>query len=210
MRSDLVSKGADGFGIEDVASQRLRHFEMVADEPPHLIAFFQIEFQASEQTICQLHALYGVVAGAAGLSGVMHQQCEEEQIETVDFFKQSGKASFPGGLRLAEGVHIVDDEEGMFVDGITVVGVADDQRVDAMEFGNEQLENAQGMHGTQRVRSVRSQQNLAQAVPQKRTFWYVHVEHRQGIGQAVFRMLGQAIAMRRDQSEHAQDSLGPG
>ena len=107
----------------------------------------------------------GVIAGAAGLAGVVHEQREQKQVEAVDFGQEPGETLFPLVMRLAEGVDVIDDEEGVLVDGVAMVGVADDERVDAMEFGDEQLEDSEGVHGAQSMGGVGADQNFAQAVP---------------------------------------------
>ncbi len=49
----------------------------------------------------------------------------------------------------------------MLVDRVAMIGVANDQCIDAVELGDEQLQDPQGMHGAQRVRGVGAEQDLA-------------------------------------------------
>ena len=64
-------------------------------------------------------------------------------------------------MRLAERMNIVDGEEGMLVDGVAMIGIANYQGVDAVEFGDQQLQDAQGMHRAQSVSGVGPEQDLA-------------------------------------------------
>ncbi len=210
LRSCFFGKGANGFGVENVAAHSHRHFQVIADEPPYQIALFGIQFQPGKQAIGQLHTLHRMVAAAAGLPRVVHEYREEEEVEAIDLREQGRKAPFPGKLRLAQGVNIVDDQKGMLVDGVAMIGVANDQRVNAVELGNKQFQDAECVHGAQRVRGVRSEQDLAQTVPQEWTFGDVHIEHRESVGQAVFGILRQPVAVRRDQREDAKNSLRAG
>jgi hypothetical protein len=148
-----------------------------------------------------------MVAGAPSLARVMHKQGEEEEVEPVDLRQQGSKALFPRNVRLAQGMNIVDDQEGMLVDRVAMIRIANDQRVDAVELGNQQLQNAQGMHGAKRVRGVWPEQYLPQPIPQKGSLRYVHIEHRECVGQAILCILRQPVAMRSDQGKHPQNTL---
>ena len=55
------------------------------------------------------------------------------------------------------------------------------------------LENAERVHGAQRVRGPRAQQHLAQAVPQKWAFGHLHSEHGERVGNAVFGSVAEAV-----------------
>ena len=140
----------------------------------------------------------------------MHEQRQEEEVEAVDLGQQGGKAPLPGKVRLAQGMHVIDHQEGVLVDGVAMIRVADDQGVDAVELGDEQLQDAQRMHGAQRVRGVGPEQNFAQTVPQEGSFGDVHIEHRERVGKAVFGVLRQPVAMRRNHGEDAENSFGAG
>jgi len=94
-------------------------------------------------------------AGAARLAGVVQQQCQQEQIEAIDLRKQLRQALFIVVCWRAQAMHIVDTKEGVLVDGVAMITVANHQRIDAMEFGNQHFQHAQRMHGSQRMRSVR-------------------------------------------------------
>src|ERR1700743_3261812 len=104
-----------------------------------------------------------MVAGAARLASVVHKKREQKKVEAVDFRQQSGKALFPVVRGLAQSVHVVDDEKSMLVDSVAMVRVADDERIDAVKFGNDQLEHAERVHGAQGMRGVRPKQDFTQA-----------------------------------------------
>ncbi len=127
-----------------------------------------IEVEAGQEAVGQLDALAGVLAGAAAFAGVVQQQCQKEKIEAIDFGKQLREAVFVVVGGLAQAVHIVDGEKGVLVDGVAVIAVADDESVDAVELGDEHLENAESVHGAERVRGVGAEQDFAQGIPQIR------------------------------------------
>ena len=146
-----------------------------------------------------------VLAGAAGLAGVVQQQGKEEEIEAVDFREQLRQALLVLVGGRAQGVHVVDDEEGVLVDGVAVVAVADDERVDAVELGNQHLKNAERVHGAQSVRGVRTEQHFAQRVPKVGAFGNGDGQHGQRVGDAVFSGLRERVAVRGHEREDAQD-----
>ena len=65
-----------------------RHLQVIADQPPHLVAFFRVEFQSRQQAIGQLHTLHRVIAAAPRLPRVVHQHRQEEEVEPVDLRQQ--------------------------------------------------------------------------------------------------------------------------
>ena len=124
--------------------------------------------------------------------------------------QQRGEALLPVVSRLAQGVHVVDDQEGVLIDGVAMIGVADDQRINAVEFGNDKLKHAERVHGAQGVCGVGADQDFAQAVPKKWTFGHLHGKHRQSFGDVVFGTLTQLVAVGGDKSEDAQNTVGVG
>ena len=72
--------------------------------------------------------------------------------------------------RLAKAVHIVDGQERVLVNGVAVIAIANDERIDAVEFRDQHLQHAQRVHRAQRVCGVRSEQHFAQGIPQIRAF----------------------------------------
>ncbi len=134
-RADLVGESADVFWVEDVAAHGVGHFKMQADELEDGLALFGVEVEAGKEAVGELDGLDGVIASAAALAGVMKQEREQEEIEAIDFGQQLREAVLVVLRGLAEGVDVVDGEEGMLVDGVAVVAVADDESVDAVELG---------------------------------------------------------------------------
>ena len=136
---------------------------MQADELENRLALFGVEVEPRQEAVGQLDALAGMLAVAAALAGVVQQQREQEQIEAVDLRQQLRQALFVVVRRLAQAVHVVDGQEGVLVDGVAVIAVANDQRVDAVELGNQHLQHAERVHGAQRVRGVRARAALRAA-----------------------------------------------
>jgi hypothetical protein len=86
--------------------------------------------------------LVGVISAASCFARIVHQQSQKEEIETVDLGQQCGEALLPVLVRLAQAVNVVNYQEGVLIDGIAMVGIADHQRIDAVELGDQQLQNA--------------------------------------------------------------------
>ena len=83
--------------------------------------------------------------------------------------------------KLLEAVHVVDGEEGVFIDGIAVIAVANDQGIDAVEFGDEHFKNAEGVHGAESMGGVGAKQHFTQGVPQIGPFGNVDSERGKGV-----------------------------
>ena len=194
--------------IEDVAAHGVRHFEMQADELEDGLALFGVEVEAGEEAVGELDALAGVFAGAAALAGVVEQQREQEEIEAVDFRQQLRKAVFVVVRGLAQAVDVVDGEEGVLVDGVAVVAVADDEGVDAVELGDEHLQHAESVHGAKSVGRVGAEQDFAQGVPEIGALGDVDGEGGQSVGDAVFGGLRERVAMGGHEREDAQNGGG--
>ena len=144
----------------------VRHFEMQADELENGVALLGVEVEAGEKAVGQLDALLRMLAGAAALAGVVQEQGEEEEVEAIDFRQQLGEALLVLVGGRAQGVDVVDDEEGVLVDGVAVIAVADDERVDAVELGDEHFQNAERVHGAESMSGVRAEKHFAQSVPE--------------------------------------------
>ena len=181
---------------------------MQADELENRLALFGVEVEAGEEAVGQLDALAGVFAGAAALAGVVQQQGEQEEVEAVDFGEQLREALLVVVRGLAQAVHVVDGEEGVLVDGVAVIAVADDQGVDAVELGDEHFQHAESVHGAERVGGVGAEQDFAQGVPQIGALGDVDGEGGQGVGDAVFGGLRERVAVGGHQREDAQDGGG--
>ena len=82
--ADLLREAAHVFKVEDVAAQGEGHFEVEADELEDGLALLGIEVQTGEEGVGQFDALAGVLAGAAGLAGVMEQEGQEKEVEAVN------------------------------------------------------------------------------------------------------------------------------
>ena len=85
-----------------------------------------------------------------------------------------------------EPVQVFNGDQGMFVHGIAVVIVANHQRVDGLKFGEQQVKQAEPVHGAQRSRRVRHDQNLAERLPQVRNGREPLLNSREGRFHRVF------------------------
>src|SRR4029077_3763718 len=86
---------------------------------------------------------------------VMKQKREIEEIGLLKLFEEFGVALVPFRLRLAEGMEIFDSHESVLVNGEAVGIVANDERVNGAKLGQKQSEQAERVHGAQRVGRVR-------------------------------------------------------
>ena len=103
---------------------------------------------------------------------------------------------------------IVDGEEGVLVDGVAVIAVANHKGVDTVELGDEHFQNTEGVHGAESMSGVRPEKDRTEGVPQVRAFGDVDSERGQGICDAVFGSLRKRVAVRSHEGEDAQDGAG--
>jgi hypothetical protein len=134
---------------------------MEADEVEDGLALLGVEVEAGEESVSQLDALSSVLAGAPGFAGVVEEQGKEKKVEAVDFREQLSEALFVIVGGLAKTVDVMDGQEGVLVDGIAVIAVADDQCVNAVKLGDEHFKHAECVHGAEGVCGVGSEQDFA-------------------------------------------------
>ena len=206
--ADFVREAADIFKIEDVAAKGVGHFEMETDELEDGFALFGVEVEAGEEGIGEFDTLRGVFSGAAGLAGVVEQESKQKQVEAVDLRQKLREAMLVVAGGLAEAVDVVDGEEGVLIDGVAVIAVANDQGVDAVELGDEHFKNAEGMHGAQGVRGVGAKQDFAKGIPEVGAFGDVDGEGGERVGDSVFSGLRKRVAVGGHHGEDAEDGRG--
>src|ERR1700690_1551267 len=83
-------------------------------------------------------------------------------------------------------MQVFDGEEGMLVDRVAMIEVADDEGFNSFEFRQKQSEQTQRVHGTQGVGGVRLQQRLLQIEPEFSASWRRRGERRQSLLDLVF------------------------
>jgi len=119
-----------------------------------------------------------------------------------------GKALFVVVSGLEEAVDVIDDQEGVLIDGVAVIAVADNQGVNAVKLGDEHLENAEGVHGAEGMSGVGAEEDFAQGIPEVRAFGDVDGQGGQCVGDAVFGGLRKGVSVSGHQREDAQDGAG--
>jgi hypothetical protein len=144
---------------------------------------------------------------------------EEEEFGVREVGEEAAEAMLPlregigtaGGEGLggrAQGVEGVDEDEGVFVDGIAVVGVADDKGVDAEELGDDEFEDAESVHGAEGFTGVGRFEDVAEVVPERGTFFEVGGEEGKRGLETVFSFGGEFAAVFGDGLEEVEDDLG--
>ena len=83
----------------------------------------------------------------------------------LEFAQDVGEFLFPVGGFAAEILEIFDGDEGMGVDGVVMIEIADDQRIDGSEFGEKADQNALRVHGAEGVGGVRGDEDLLEVRP---------------------------------------------
>src|SRR5438876_298606 len=76
------------------------------------------------------------------------------------------KTAFQIARGSAQSVNILNCDAGLLIHRVTVEVIADNQRIDVLEFREQIRKKPQPMHGTQRLTSMKQHQNLAEIVPQ--------------------------------------------
>src|ERR1700690_704379 len=83
-------------------------------------------------------------------------------------------------------MQVFDGEEGMLVDRVAMIEVADDEGFNSFEFRQKQSEQTQRVHGAQGVGGGRLQQRLLQIEPEFSASWRRRGERRQSLLDFVF------------------------
>jgi hypothetical protein len=107
----------------------------------------------------------------------VEKQAKEEQLGALEFGEDFPKLLLPAALgRAASGgrgssprsqrLQVLDGHQGMLVHGVAVVEIADDQTINDAEFREERRQQAQAVHGTQRISRVRLEQDATQGRPE--------------------------------------------
>ena len=89
-----------------------------------------------------------------------------------------------------------------------MIAVADHQRIDAVELRDQHLQDSQSVHRAQGMSRVRSQQHLAQRIPQVGSLGNRDRQNRQRVGNAILGRLRQRVPVCGHQREDAQDGRG--
>ncbi len=98
----------------------------------------------------------------------------------------------------------------MFVDGVAMVGVADDEGVDAVELGEDELQDAEGVHGTEGRAGALADEDGGEPLPEPRALFKIGREQRDGVGDALFGGRGEGCAGGGERSEGREHNLGIG
>ncbi len=212
VRADPLREAADRFRIKDVAPKGGRHIEVAFDKTQDEAAFVDTEFEAGADGGSQFAARRGVIGRDAAFAGVMQKCGQKEQVGVGKLPQDAAEADPPlrcPGRRLGgERVQHVDEDEGVFVNGVAVVGVADDEGVDAVELGEDELEHTQGMELPKSVAGVGADQDGAQPGPQARALFERAGEEGDGGGDAFFAPKAECDAGGGDHTKGGEDNFG--
>ena len=96
----------------------------------------------------------------------------------------------------------------MLVDGVAVIGIADDECVDAMELGHDKFEDAKRVHGAESASREWPGKDGSQVAPQDWTIFQVGGEPRQGIFKVDFGFAGESGIGISDRGEGGQCGVG--
>ncbi len=96
----------------------------------------------------------------------------------------------------------------MFVDGVAVVQVAQDQRIDGVNLGENRREQLQGMHGAQRISGVPLQKQFAQVLPCARVLRHGVTQGVPRVGKPALGFEAELGSVPRHEGEELQDHLG--
>ena len=89
-----------------------------------------------------------------------------------------------------------------------MVEVTDHQGIDRLEFGQQQREQLERVHGAQSVRGIGLRENLPEIQPEFRAPWWRRGQRRQHLLDAIFRGGAQAQAVRGHEMKGTQQHLG--
>src|SRR5215469_582064 len=101
----------------------------------------------------------------------------------------------------------IDEHKGVFIDCVAVVSVADDKRINAVEFRNEQFENAEGMHSAQCIAGITPHQYRLKVAPKHWPFLEIGRKQRECFRDAFFRIPAEAATGTRNGAENLENNL---
>ena len=190
---------------------------MVADDIEHQARFVRIEFKPLHDAPSHSRGLQRMpTTGNVAFAGVM-EQCRQQEQRGVGKVSQDAReiavaqVRHRGGLsdvlRGPQCVQGIDQDEGMLVDRVAVVGVANHESVDPVELRDEQFEDAQSMHRAQCTSGKGACQNGLQVQPERWTIFQVRGENRQCLLDTALRLTRQTCACSGHGSKDRQHYL---
>ncbi len=173
MRADSVGKDTHGLGVEDVAAQRGRHFEVATDESCNEVSVERLQLEPAGDGVGQLRTGTGVRDRGTRFAGVVQQGRQQQQLRMRQIAKEMTETQPPGRSPpwwlVGQGVKCIDQHKGVLVHGVAVIGIAEHQRIDAVKLRNHQVKDAQRMHGAQCLGGETAAEHTAQPGPQARS-----------------------------------------
>ena len=159
----------NGFRIENIAAQQSGgHFEMAGNQIAHRIGIGGIEKHLSEYFLDSLQASLDVTFDGHSFANIVEKKSEEKKLRLLKFAENFREFALPIPGGLAEALEIVDRLEGMLVDRVAVVEIANDQRIDAAKLAEERNEHAEPVQIAQGIGGARLEQNRTEPLPEPR------------------------------------------
>ena len=125
--------GADDQRIREVA--RIHgggHFQMRANEEEDGFPILGVDAEAFERRHREQGAGFRVALRLVSLAGVMEEESHQDKAEVGMFAGEFGKGR---ALLIAQGEEVFRGDERMFINGVLMVKIADDQRFNSRQFG---------------------------------------------------------------------------
>src|SRR5580700_11076595 len=146
-----------------------------------------------------------MIAAVGAFARVMKQQSEAQQGQVFDLRKNFGKAAMRGILVRGEFGELFDSDQGVFVHGIAMVEVRNNQAKDAFPLRKHGRQESGVVHDAQSLARVWKCKNAVQLRPQG---WRALAKRAEGITGLLHTALGfgsQGDAVPRDEFEQAQN-----
>src|SRR6266849_2676507 len=166
--ADFFREGVNGFAVEDIpAKQRGGHIEMAGDQEANVFPLRLIESQAGKGLLDSVEAAFDVIVKGKTFADVMVEESKQEKLRTLELGKNLGETPLPFVFWVPEPLEIFNGAERVLVHSITVVEIADDERVHGAKLRNEAHQQAKPVHGAQRGGRKRRPENFANGRPQR-------------------------------------------
>src|SRR5581483_2106852 len=153
-----------------IRDQERNHLAVGLLEPQALQAFLRI-FKAGDQMIVTRQAF----------PYIMEQKGQVKQFGTLQFLEEMAVALVPLRSRTTRAVQALDCEKRMLVHGEPVIKITHYERIDQLQFREEHREQAERMHGAERLGGMRLNQDRAQISPAFRPGRRRFYERRQNL-----------------------------
>src|SRR6185369_101386 len=142
------------------------------------------------------------------LADIVKQKRQKKQIGTFESVQDVAEAAFDFAVGGSQRVDVLDRNQGMFIDRVAMVIIANHQGIDRLKFRKQQDQHPQPVHGAQSGAGMRRHQDLPEVRPYLGRIVGPLPQAGKGGFHAALGFGGQLQAMAADEFEKAEQDGG--